>query len=155
MCDEPKVTPEIQITPTKINVANGIKTTEIIAEQVISKQIKHEVDSNPPSTQNEIQVAQKEEIEELQMPIINQEPEQEIVVRKSNYVNVDELLASVDNASQKKNPMGAKSNIKVNANNLLSQVDGELDLTFREKAINIVNQKYKTAKLALSNRNSE
>ena len=51
--------------------------------------------------------------------------------------------------------MVTKSNVKVNSNELLSQVDGELELTFREKAIKTVNQNFKAAKLALSNRNSE
>jgi len=135
-------------------LANGVKTTKVTEEQVASKEVKSKAESNN-FTNNEIQVAEKEKIVEPKIPIINQKAEQEIVLRKSNYVNVDELLAAVDDASPKKSAVGAKPNVKVNSNNLLSQVDGELDLTFREKAINTVNKKFKTAKLALSNRNSE
>lgn len=55
---------------------------------------------------------------------------------------------------------GAKSEIekqaiKVNANDLLSQVDGELDLSFREKVIKTINKNYKSVKVALANRNQQ
>jgi hypothetical protein len=153
--NDTKVVPEINVTPTKINLANSVKKIKVVEEQIASKEIKSKVDSNNISTHNEVQVAQNEKIVEPQIPIINQKAEQEIVLRKSNYVNVDELLASVDNNSQKNSPVGTKTNVKVNSANLLSQVDGELELTFREKAINTVNKKFSAAKLALSNRNSE
>jgi hypothetical protein len=45
--------------------------------------------------------------------------------------------------------------IKVNANDLLSQVDGELDLSFREKVIKSINKNYKSVKVALANRNQQ
>jgi len=45
------------------------------------------------------------------------------------------------------------SKVKVNANSLLSEVDGELDLTFREKVFKTVNKNYKEVKVALANRN--
>ena len=67
-------------------------------------------------------------------------------MQKSIYVNVDELLASVDKVSSNKSSNAAKSNVEVNSKELLSQVDGELDLTFREKAIKTVNQNFKAVK---------
>lgn len=45
------------------------------------------------------------------------------------------------------------SKVKVNANSLLSEVDGELELTFREKVFKKVNKNYKEVKVALANRN--
>lgn len=48
-----------------------------------------------------------------------------------------------------------KNKVKINANDLLSQVDGELELSFREKVINKVNKNYQTVKVALANRNVE
>ena len=45
--------------------------------------------------------------------------------------------------------------IKLNANDLLSQVDGELDLSFREKVIKSINKNYKSVKVALANRNQQ
>lgn len=45
--------------------------------------------------------------------------------------------------------------IKINAGDLLNQVDGELELSFREKVITKVNKNYQTVKVALANRNQE
>jgi low affinity Fe/Cu permease len=64
----------------------------------------------------------------------------------------EDLLASLDNAGKKVN---TKSNVKVDAGTLLSQVDGELEFTFREKIINKISKNYKEVKVALSNRNNE
>lgn len=71
---------------------------------------------------------------------------------KTNTMSDEELLASLDNVGKK---VSAKANVKVNAINLLSQVDGELELTFREKVINNVSKNYKEIKVALANRNQE
>ena len=43
----------------------------------------------------------------------------------------------------------------VDAGNLLSQVDGELELSFREKVIGKINKNYQTIKVALANRNQQ
>lgn len=65
----------------------------------------------------------------------------------------DFLLAGLDKtASQSTNN---KTSVKVDAKSLLSQVDGELELTFREKVINRVSKNYKEVKVALANRNQE
>jgi hypothetical protein len=166
--NESKVTPEIKTTPAKINLTKRAERAKIIEKQIVSTKIKSEVGSDSVLSNTGIQVVEKEIVQEQQTPIItrgfadcsersgkNQKAEQKTVLRKSSYVNADELLASVDNASPKKSSVVAKSNVKVNSNELLTQVDGELDLTFREKAIKTVNQNFKAAKLALSNRNSE
>ncbi|WP_281226743.1 hypothetical protein [Flavobacterium aquiphilum] len=150
--NEPKVVSEIKALPEKANTVETVKITE---KQLKSKEVILKVDSNIVLSNKESQVLEKEVIEEAQIPIINQKTEQPAVLQKSKYVNVDELLASVDNGSQKKNPTPMKSNVKVNSNELLTQVDGELDLSFREKAIKTVNQKVKAVKVALNNRNSE
>ena len=70
----------------------------------------------------------------------------------SNNNSVDEMLAAVQT-----DPKAAisKTAVKVNPNTLLSQVDGELELSFREKVINKVNKNYQSVKVALSNRNQE
>lgn len=153
--NEPKSIPEINVIPVKINLAKRVETTKIVEEKLASTEIKSKVGSDSVLSNKEIQVAEKEIVQEQQIPIINQKAEQKIVPTKPKYVNADELLASVDNASPRKSSIVAKSNVKVNSNELLTQVDGELDLTFREKAIKTVNQNFKAAKLALSNRNSE
>jgi hypothetical protein len=48
-----------------------------------------------------------------------------------------------------------KQKIQVDASTLLSQVDGELELSFREKVIAKVNKNYQTVKVALANRNNQ
>jgi len=157
--NEPKVIPEIKNEPEKINLTKKeeeTKVTKITEVQLPSIVTKSKVNSDSVlSNKIENQVAEKEIVQEQQLPIINQKAEQKIVPTKPKYVNADELLASVDNASPKKSSALTKTNVKVNSNELLTQVDGELDLTFREKAIKTVNQNFKAVKLALGNRNSE
>ena len=77
------------------------------------------------------------------------------VISGSNkeVISDEELLAGLENLA--KQSANKKSNIKVDAKNLLSQVDGELELTFREKVIKKVTKKYKEVKVALANRNNE
>lgn len=69
-----------------------------------------------------------------------------------NDKTVDEMLDSVKISSKSSN---SKIVIKVNPNTLLSQVDGELELSFREKVINKINKNYQTVKVVLANRNQE
>lgn len=45
--------------------------------------------------------------------------------------------------------------IKVDARSLLSQVDGELELSFREKVIKVARKQYQNVKVAVNNRNTE
>jgi hypothetical protein len=150
--NESKVISVKKTEPIRINLIKKVEPTKV---QLASTEFKLQTVSNKALSNKENQVVVKEIIKEEQIPIINQKAEQPVVLQKSKYVNVDELLASVDNASPKKSSLVAKSNVKVNSNELLSQVDGELDLTFREKALKTLNKNFKTVKLALSNRNSE
>ena len=66
--------------------------------------------------------------------------------------NIDSLLASVEKKSKSE---FKTSSVKINSTDLLNQVDGELQLSFREKALNTITQKYKEAKEALVNRNNQ
>lgn len=88
------------------------------------------------------------------IPIVEKiETKKEIVqlaFSNTSDVNIDKMLAEVQTISKEGN---SKSKIKVNPNTLLTQVDGELELSFREKVINKVNKNYQTVKVALANRN--
>ena len=86
-----------------------------------------------------------------QNQIINQKMNSVPNVVLANNLQADELLAM---AQTKSNAETSKASVKVNAKNLLSQVDGELDQTFREKVINSVGKNYRNAKVALANRNN-
>lgn len=77
-----------------------------------------------------------------------------IVVDNRPKIKSDEqLLSGLDNVARQS--VNQKSDVKVDAKGLLSQVDGELEMTFREKVINKVSKNYKEVKVALANRNNE
>jgi hypothetical protein len=157
--NESKIVPEKKSSSTSLNNSKKIISKSIVIESHEVKETYNEPNSSFVSVKTENLLIHLEETQEPLIPIINQiinqKAEQQVVLRKSKYVNVDELLASVDPLSKKKNSSILQSNVKVNSNELLSQVDGELELSFREKALKVVNQKIKTATVALSNRNSE
>lgn len=106
---------------------------------------------NPLINKNkEIEYLGNGDVAQKDLPKI--ETRKQIVVSKpNNYVNVDDLLASVENESKNTK----KPSVKVNANTLLSQVDGELEQSFRQKAINRISRNYQEVKVALANRNQE
>ncbi len=81
--------------------------------------------------------------------------EERVSKNKSIMVDVNELLASVDQQKEKIINPETKETIKVNPDNLLSHVDGEIEMTFREKVIKSVNKNYQEVKVALSNRNQK
>jgi len=104
---------------------------------------------NPVINQNkESQFQNNEVVAQKELPDIESKKE---IVSKPSIVNVDDLLASVEKTPK---PI-AKPKVKVNANSLLSQVDGELDQTFREKVLTRVSKNYQEVKVALANRNQE
>lgn len=76
-----------------------------------------------------------------------------IANRPINTKSDEELLASLD--SKARQSTGKTPTVKVDPRSLLSQVDGELDMTFREKVISKVAKNYKEVKVALANRNNE
>lgn len=80
---------------------------------------------------------------------------------KINYksevkINAETLLASVEKSNvPNKIELQNKTNIKVNPNELLTQVDDELELSFRERVQQSFNKKYREVKVAVSQRNLE
>ena len=91
----------------------------------------------------------------VEVSINNQQSEQKLINSQTSDVTVDELLTVTGNFSKQENQLNQKSVVHVNPSNLLSQVDGELELSFREKVISKVNKNYQTVKVALANRNLE
>ncbi len=69
--------------------------------------------------------------------------------------SVDQLLDSAEKTIIAENSAKPKSKVKVNAADLLNQVDGELELSFREKVVTKVNKNYQSVKVALANRNQK
>ncbi|MCL9808011.1 hypothetical protein [Flavobacterium luminosum] len=60
------------------------------------------------------------------------------------------LLAEVE-----KPKMEPKAKVKINPKELLSQVDGEIELTFRQKVIRTIKKNYQETKVAIATRNQE
>lgn len=85
-----------------------------------------------------------------QPTIINQKMEQTNQLSNQIQITKEHLIATIES-----NPKLGKTPIKVSASNLLSEVDGELELSFREKVINKIDKNYKTVKVALANRNNQ
>jgi hypothetical protein len=113
-----------------------IKTAKSREESIVNKSI---------SNQNSI----------AEVSINNQKFEKNSINPQSIAVSVDELLAEVENPSKKEMQSQQNLMVRVNATNLLSEVDGELELSFREKVINKVSRNFQSVKVALSNRNLE
>ena len=77
-----------------------------------------------------------------------------VISEGKKQIKSDEaLVADLNNTTMKST--NSKSSIKVDAKSLLSQVDGELEQTFREKVITKINKNYKEVKEALANRNNQ
>lgn len=127
---------------------NQSSSVKQVAETTISK----------PQPQVNPLIIQQKEIEFISNEVIAQnqfpkviEPSQEIKVSNAIKVNALELLAAVDKTTKS----NTSPKIKINANGLLSQVDGELDQTFKEKALKRITKNYKEIKVAFQTRNNE
>ena len=80
--------------------------------------------------------------------------QKEIVIRKEVKAKSDEsLLADLDH--KVKESTNKTATVKVDAKSLLSQVDGEVEYSFREKMLQKINKNYQEVKVALANRNNE
>lgn len=113
----------------------AVKVNE--SQKVITKVVSPNSNKAPKFVEEEIAI--------LSSPAIPQKAIRNLL----NDDNLEHLLADAS-SSQKQNSV-----VKVNAKNLLSQVDGEIELTFREKVIKSVAKNYKEIKVAVSNRNLE
>jgi hypothetical protein len=130
-----------------IQNSENSKTEEKISNQKLPKTIKNTV--NP--------------IAEVSIINQNNQKNQESTSGK-NPINMPEitknetaeqLLNTAEKRVVTENSVKPKAKIKINAADLLNQVDGELELSFREKVITKVNKNYQTVKVALANRNQK
>lgn len=91
--------------------------------------------------------------------IINKEAIAEVVPQKTEeelkeIVHQPAVLAATDPVKPEDQDQD-KPKIKVNASALLSQVDGEIELTFRQKAIKRFSKSVKSARESVASRNRE
>jgi hypothetical protein len=123
-------------------IRNNQKTTDNQSADLNQNQINRD---KTIEFQNSSDVALKE------LPKII-EPKEIVISKKQINAQSDEsLLADLDNAA--KQSAGKNQNVKISAKSLLSQVDGEVEYTFREKTFNKLNKNYQEIKVALANRN--
>lgn len=126
---------------TSIQNAQHPKNTEKISNEKLSKITKN----------NEKQVAESSINNQPSQAVNQQMPASE----KQKNEAVEVLLNTAEKTIVAENTVKTKAKVKVNANDLLQQVDGELELSFREKVITKVNKNYQTVKGALANRNQQ
>jgi hypothetical protein len=139
---------EISIIPS----SSKSESTVVISE--VKKSEKNFRDGKS-IIKNQNQVAQNTKLHSEIVNLDNKQTNQKVEQFATSNINentVDEMLAGVKTISKNGN---SKAAVKVNPNTLLSQVDGELELSFREKVINKVNKNYQTVKVALANRNQQ
>jgi hypothetical protein len=125
----------------QLNYSKTISKQETKPLVQIAKNEKTNIDNQIVKTQEEVVAESKP----------NNQNESIVQYKSSISTNIDSLLASVE----KPNPATNKPSIKINSSALLNQVDGEVQLSFREKALNTITKKYKEAKEALANRNNQ
>ncbi|WP_026704025.1 hypothetical protein [Flavobacterium soli] len=124
-------------------------------ENKLSKKHKNSIINQNSINQNQTVVRHQDEIVEKQQQIAdNGQLTTETSPQKSDYANVDELLAAVKK-NKKDKLFQDKATVRVNSSDLLSQVDGELELSFRQKVIKSVTKNYQEVKVALTTRNQE
>jgi hypothetical protein len=136
------------------------ETNETIAESTQNKPTQPinrnqtNLNNNPierkPNNQTQLERQPSNEAIANNQTIINQKTEQPDQLSNPITNNSSTAIATLES-----NPKLGKTPIKVNASNLLSEVDGELELSFREKVINKINKNYKTVKVALDTRNQQ
>ncbi|WP_433835494.1 hypothetical protein [Flavobacterium anhuiense] len=150
-------TPNVSVAKPVLNNVDSIKTETAIAEKTSEESInKEERVSN--QTSNQIIKKESNQIAESSIIIKNNQEKQStnnptLIAETSKQENVDQLLETAETAILAENAVKSKSKIKINSNDLLDQVDGELELSFREKMIAKINKSYHTVKVAVENRN--
>lgn len=121
---------------SKNNKQRNKEVVKLKSTAIILKETPTKLAINTADPENQI----------IKTPIISQKTEIK--------VNASSLLASVENNQTPKSTNETVA-ISVKANELLSQVDGELELSFREKLIKSVNKTYREVKVAVIKRNLE
>ncbi len=142
-----------QQTPIQIQ-----KEDEVIADNQIASQKKNTAIATSQKTNKQIIVPQNQiaQTSNTNKNAVEQQIEKSIINQKTNEIyqtspnQITNGLQIAEVSTIANNPT-----IKVNASNLLSEVDNELELSFRVKVIRKIDKNYKTVKVALANRNQQ
>lgn len=139
------------------NAVQVVSTTETIVEKKLLKSNPQPKSSFRINEKPSSQTALASNDPVISSPIITREQSSSWRSNQKTNVTVDvnALLASVDSDKPMASIASITTPVKINSSDLLSQVDNELELSFREKVIQSVNKKYKEVKVAVTNRNLE
>jgi hypothetical protein len=138
--ENPKEAIEISKEKFQIPSSDQVVTSNIKPKKINQKPVEVSIINQ---NQNNQIVEIKPKQQEIPQPFISEE----IVV--SNQKND---IAEVEIPTKKETPA---TKIKVNAASLLSQVDGELNQSYRETKLEKIARNFNTVKVALANRNKE
>ncbi|WP_294962539.1 hypothetical protein [uncultured Flavobacterium sp.] len=144
-----------------LKAIDSVKTETSIAEKTLEETVNKKERANDKASE---QISNKtihnktNLVAESSIIIKNNHEKQSVnnqtqIAETSKNENVDQLLETAENKILAENGTKPKSKIKINSNDLLDQVDGELELSFREKMIAKINKSYHTVKVAVENRN--
>lgn len=161
--DKPKIAIENITTSRTDNPISKSNDLGIISDKINSdkKIVKVESKINQKRN-NELLVLENSGIKNITKSNLDDEilnGTQKPIVFNEQTQNSSQLIAKESNSLDEispKNELDAKSDqIRVNANSLLSQVENELNLTFRQKVIIKIAKNYKATKEILVARNQE
>ena len=150
------------VTKLPVNNLDSIKSESAIAEETAGK-VSEKALAKQEKINNQIsnKINKNESNQIVESSIIiksNQEKQsagnQVLSTENAKKSNVDQLLETAENKVLAESST-KKAKVKINASDLLNQVDGELELSFREKMITKVNKNFQDVKVALSNRNQK
>jgi lipopolysaccharide export LptBFGC system permease protein LptF len=161
--DLPKITIENNMVPKTENTSNISNNLGIILDKKNPEKEIVKVESKINQKKNdEVIISENNGVKNnsnlnLEDVILN--GTQKLIVFKEQTQNSSQLIAHESNSLNEiaqKNELDTKSNqIRVNVNSLLSQVENELNLTFRQKVIIKIAKNYKATKEILVARNQE
>lgn len=143
-----------------VSTGDSVQTGIAVSENP-SKEVSNKEEKKPNQQTKTILQKQSNQIAESSIIKNNQEKQstntnQTVIAENPKKENIDQLLENAENKVMAENSNKIKkAKVKINASDLLNQVDGELELSFREKVITKVNKNLQEVKVALSNRNQE
>ena len=143
--ENPAIITPLEIPQNINNIQEEIVEVQNQLPKIKDKESRSLIAKVLSPAQNKSKSIIEEEIAIVNSPALPQKA----IRNLANDDNLEKLLADAS-SSQKPNSV-----LRVSAKNLLSQVDGEIELTFREKMIRSVSKNYQEIKVAVSNRNLE
>jgi hypothetical protein len=120
----------------------------VVSEKRLGKIIKKErVVTNNINNKTERSI-----INQVNTPHWQNNKDKSVLIAEKSTATVEEMVPQV---AASNDVVMKSSKVTVDASYLLSQVDTELELSFREKVISKVSKNYQTVKVAFANRNLE